>query len=141
MNESEAYRRSYHERALAEYTPGSIVKVGPAYRMGGTYEADGWEGVFTVIRRCSDGPDYYVARGRHQDLNGLDWDGIVHASRLEPVLRCDKEKDCVRQVTHVDHKGHVYCGPHARRKIDGIRPRELRAHEVKQLEQGGTIRY
>lgn len=87
LQESEAYTHPYHVRASATYAPGAIVTVGPAYRMGGTYENDGWEGTYTVIRRCGPpgSPDYYLRRGVHTDLDHSDWHGIVHAARLEPA--------------------------------------------------------
>src|SRR3990167_2877417 len=66
---------------------GTVVVVGPAYRMGGFYVPDGWEGTYTVIRRLPDSrvgmssDDYYLARGI-VPVEGAEWDVIVNRSRL-----------------------------------------------------------
>jgi hypothetical protein len=57
-------------------------------------------------------------------------------------MHCDMEANCKAPVTHVDHKGYVYCESHGkRRRASGIACRKLRPAEVKQLEAGQTIRY
>ena len=67
------------------FTAGTIVTVGPAYRMGGQYVPDGMEGMYTVLRPMADGQgDYYLIRGavRLAGLGEGDWDAIVNESRL-----------------------------------------------------------
>lgn len=88
MTETEAYDRPYSVRILFTYRPGDLVRVGPAYRMGGYYVDDGDEGIYTVCRRIGESSDYKLVRGEWSflsdvDLEDLQWEVIVHASRLE----------------------------------------------------------
>lgn len=89
LTNEEAYGGvSYERRTLATYEPGDVVRVGPAYQMGGTYRADGMEGVYTVVRRLLDTPDWYLAQGVVSVPNfgeGAHWDVICHAARIAPV--------------------------------------------------------
>ena len=65
--------------------PGTIVTVGPAYRMGGQYVADGTEGVYTVLRPMADARgDYYLTCGAVSvaGLSEADWDVIVNEARI-----------------------------------------------------------
>jgi hypothetical protein len=57
-------------------------------------------------------------------------------------LTCDMERSCTRPVTHIDHKGFVYCTPHGeQRRTNGTPCRKLRPGEIEKLESGQTIRY
>jgi len=85
MTNEQAYGyRDYHRRQNTQFQPGDRVTVGPSYRMGGTYSADGCEGDYVVISRLGSGSDYKVARGNNpndcQDSWGYDY--IVTAARL-----------------------------------------------------------
>lgn len=56
------------------------------------------------------------------------------------VIRCDMRTDCDAHVTHLDHKGYVYCSEHAViRRRGGHRVRALRPYESRKLERGETI--
>ena len=48
----------------SKFKIGDLVEVGQAYRGNGRYSNDGWEGLHTVVRVCSDG-FYRLARGDH----------------------------------------------------------------------------
>lgn len=82
----------YNARTQRTFRPGDLVRVGPGYRMGGTYETDGVEGLYWVIDTMLDGRDYYLARRRPgyacppTGRANADWDYIVHASRISPVV-------------------------------------------------------
>lgn len=80
MTEKDAYGdRDHTTRALTKYEPGDRVTVGPGYRAGGLYAADGCEGNYTVVKAIGRN-DYKVSRG---DAVGS-WDLMVCASRLTP---------------------------------------------------------
>lgn len=80
MTEKEAYgNRDYETREETTYFSGDRVTVGPAYRMGGTYEFDGAEGDYTVVASLGDN-DYKVCRGDLFDPS--DYEFIIHSSRL-----------------------------------------------------------
>lgn len=56
------------------------------------------------------------------------------------VLLCDMEHSCVSPVTHLDHKGYVYCADHGYlRKRHRINCRKLRPHELKRLHNGKQV--
>lgn len=79
----------YDARMRRTFKPGDLVHVGPGYRMGGTYQADGTEGLYWVIDMMPDKADYYLARhhsGHPCPPTGRenDWDYIVHTSRISP---------------------------------------------------------
>lgn len=58
------------------------------------------------------------------------------------ALFCDMERGCSEPVTHVDHRGFVYCAKHAaRRKAGGERCRILKVAEIRKLEASQPIRY
>ena len=92
MIESEGYPdgSTYTDRTLRSFEPGEHVKVGPAYRMGGSYVADEHCGEWTVRRRLNvEGcRDYYLLRGwlTRDELEAAEaidqWHVICHASRL-----------------------------------------------------------
>lgn len=71
---------------LLNLKPGDVVRVGPAYRGGNRYEADGCEGEYTVQRALPPG-DYYLVKGLFdvEDVEHVHWDLICHASRLTLV--------------------------------------------------------
>ena len=94
MNQSQAYPdgRTYDQRVSTQYKPGDRVTVGPAYRMGGTYENDGIEGTYSVVSgplaSSGRGNDYKVARhvqGAWERLTVADYDFAVYSSRLSPA--------------------------------------------------------
>lgn len=62
---------------------GDRVSVGPSYRMGGTYQSDGCEGIYFIHKLCSNGLDYYLTRARDDDH----WALVVSVSRLQRVAR------------------------------------------------------
>lgn len=73
-------------RALTEHLAvGELVTVGPAYRMGGAFVPDGFEGEYTVVGVA--GHDYKLVRGdhRHDALaladDGL-WDACINEARI-----------------------------------------------------------
>lgn len=56
-------------------------------------------------------------------------------------LRCDMDRTCGDDVTHIDAKGFVYCTKHgAQRKLD-TRCRKLSAREIVRLENDLPISY
>lgn len=58
------------------------------------------------------------------------------------ILRCDMDKACTADVSHVDHKGYVYCAAHGvQRKTSGIRCRKLTATEIRKLAASEPITY
>lgn len=61
-----------------DFPIGSTVEVGMAYRMGGSFLCDGWEGTWFVLGHCGD-KDLYLAREMGEKS---DWEGIVHVSRI-----------------------------------------------------------
>lgn len=71
------YPLPYDERAAQRFAVGAAVVVGPAYHGRGVYQADGWEGAYTVIDR--DGADHALSA---TDSNREVW---VYASRLMPA--------------------------------------------------------
>lgn len=77
----------YAARCRRTYAPGDLVRVGPAYRMGGTQEHDGHEGLHRICERIGASPDYKLAR---VDRNGRcdpgTWDVIVCAARLDAAV-------------------------------------------------------
>ncbi len=56
-------------------------------------------------------------------------------------LKCDMEKECVSEVTHIGGKGWVYCTKHGEQRKAYGRCRKLRPWEKKRLERGDTIKY
>lgn len=88
MTNEQAYGEwSYGQRALTRYGSGDVVRIGPAYQMGGHYAPDGSEGIYTVIRELpgsesSCGPDYYLARGYWAADSHPHWDVLCKAARL-----------------------------------------------------------
>jgi hypothetical protein len=84
MTEAEAYPNTYLERKNAWYNPGDKVKVGPAFRQGGRYFADGAEGLYTVLCR-EPGDFYFLIKGDIFDLDGWheeDVDASIYVSRI-----------------------------------------------------------
>lgn len=56
-------------------------------------------------------------------------------------LKCDMDKDCTKEVSHIDHKGYIYCTEHGLyRKCWGTNCRKLRPHELKRLINGETVK-
>ena len=79
MTNTEAYGNlSYDQRVSCQYDVGDLVYLGPAYRIGGVYQADGWEGSYIVVK-VQDCGHYRIARG---DVVTDDHDLIIHCSRL-----------------------------------------------------------
>lgn len=76
------YRAPYEMRLQQTFLPGQVVQLGPRYVMGGTYEADGWEGTYIVdepVGRC----DYLL----HPQHPGRGRDGLVaRCTRLQLML-------------------------------------------------------
>lgn len=76
------YRTPYEVRQQQTFLPGQVVQLGPRYVMGGTYEADGWEGTYIVdepVGRCD-----YLLRPQHP---GRGRDGLVaRCTRLQLML-------------------------------------------------------
>lgn len=72
--------------------------------------------------------------------------GVSNAARSQGCdvaksLSCDF-RGCGDPVTHVDHRGFVYCARHAAvRKAGGERCRILKVAEIRKLEAGQPIRY
>lgn len=72
--------------------------------------------------------------------------GVSNAARSQGCdaaksLSCDF-RGCGDPVTHVDHRGFVYCAKHAAvRKAGGERCRILKAAEIRKLEASQPIRY
>ena len=61
---------------------------------------------------------------------------------MSAPLSCDMVNGCESTVTHIDHKGFVYCARHgAQRKTNGTPCRAMRPFEIRKLEDGGTISY
>lgn len=69
MRADEAYplMPNYDSRAMQRFSHGDRVTVGPGYRMGGTYQSDGFEGEYFVVRVCLSGKDYGLARHPQED--------------------------------------------------------------------------
>jgi hypothetical protein len=58
------------------------------------------------------------------------------------ILKCDMTATCADAVTHVDHKGYVYCGAHGvARRASGIPCRKLLVREIAALVAGNPISY
>jgi len=59
----------------------------------------------------------------------------------EHLLKCDGVKDCAETVTHLDHKGFVYCAKHGEYFRDPVyrKVRKLRPHELNRLKRGEQI--
>ena len=58
------------------------------------------------------------------------------------VLRCDMEKECADDVTHIDTKGWVYCEQHGRRRhLQEGNCRVLTLVEHIKLHAGEPINY
>ena len=76
------YRAPYEMRLQQTFLPGQVVQLGPRYVMGGTYEADGWEGTYIVdepVGRCD-----YLLRPQHP---GRGREGVVaRCTRLQLML-------------------------------------------------------
>lgn len=57
-------------------------------------------------------------------------------------LKCDMQKGCDKDVTHIDNKGYVYCTGHGhQRKSGGVPCRQLSSAEIQKLESGRPISY
>lgn len=87
------YMPDYDERLQQTFEPGDIVRVGPAYRQGGSYERDGHEAEYmTVIGPLQGTTDYYLARGyvRADLASKAMWDLLCSASRLDLVERAQR---------------------------------------------------
>lgn len=79
------YRESSWEvRALTEYAPGDLVRVGPQYVGSGRYATSGDEGVYVVLRRISGTADYRLGHvdGRRNEY-GMAWALVCHAAGME----------------------------------------------------------
>lgn len=55
------------------------------------------------------------------------------------ALRCDMERGCAAPVTHLDHKGYVYCTPHGEDRRWHMPCRKLRPHELNRLNRGEPV--
>lgn len=94
ITEKEAYRDPYEVRSRRVFSPGDRVRVGPAWQgaAGGHYVPDGHEGIYYVVEQMPGSCDHKLVRernGRRPMLSAtaVEWDVIVHASRLESAAR------------------------------------------------------
>jgi hypothetical protein len=60
-------------------------------------------------------------------------------SHLNGKLKCDMEKDCAEDVTHIDEKGYVYCHEHGVQRKSWRRCRQLTPKELRQLQAGTPL--
>ena len=69
------------------YKVGAVVRVGKAYVGAGQYQANGSEGLYTVVGVLPPG-DYYLARGDiSHDPQKAFWDVIMHETRITAARR------------------------------------------------------
>ncbi len=57
------------------------------------------------------------------------------------VLQCDYRRECKHPVTHVGHRGFVYCEQDAGNMSGGERTRKLKADEIAKLQLDGLITF
>ena len=57
------------------------------------------------------------------------------------TLKCDMEKDCKENITHIDNKGFIYCQKHGEQRKAYNRCRKLKPSELKKLQSGKPIKY
>lgn len=55
------------------------------------------------------------------------------------TLTCDMVEGCTAPVTHIDHKGFIYCAEHGKQRQTYQRCRKLRPAELKQLQRGEAL--
>jgi hypothetical protein len=55
------------------------------------------------------------------------------------TLSCDMTRDCVREVTHIDRGGYVYCEAHGIQRRASEPCRKLRPAEVAKLARGEVL--
>jgi hypothetical protein len=57
------------------------------------------------------------------------------------AVKCDMKKDCTRPVTHIGHKGYIYCAECAvtRRAGGHERCRKMKAWEVALIHEGKPL--
>lgn len=63
----------------------------------------------------------------------------VESTDKEGNLRCDMVDGCNEPITHIDHKGYIYCNKHGMQRKLSVRTRKLRPSELKQLKAKGSI--
>ena len=70
---------------MPAFKPQTLVRVLPAYRMGGHYEPTGHEGIYTVLG--TEGRDVLLAPGdvREMRLPSADWELAVRETRIRPL--------------------------------------------------------
>lgn len=57
-------------------------------------------------------------------------------------LHCDMKANCMWLVTHIDHKGYIYCDNHAQQRMaSGIPVRKLTLEERSTIADGKQIRW
>lgn len=76
------YRAPYETRQQQKFLPGQVVQLGPRYVRGGTYESDGWEGLYIVDEPV--GRFDYLLRPQHPARGR---EGVVaRCTRLQLML-------------------------------------------------------
>lgn len=56
------------------------------------------------------------------------------------MLHCDMKANCMLLVTHIDHKGYIYCDNHAQQRMaSGVPVRKLTFVERQQIADGKPI--
>lgn len=71
-----------------KFVRGQVVEVTQAYQGAGHFAPDGCEGLYVILRRMADGPDYYLARYQEgmQTPPESEWELICHESRLRAAI-------------------------------------------------------
>ncbi len=55
------------------------------------------------------------------------------------TLLCDMDEACLREVTHIDSNGFIYCTDHGIQRRGWQPCRKLRSHEVNGLKRGKPV--
>lgn len=55
------------------------------------------------------------------------------------TMQCDMNKECKKQVTHIDHRGFIYCEDCAKIRKLSNSCRKLSSHEKKEIEAGKPL--
>lgn len=56
------------------------------------------------------------------------------------ILSCQMRAECLREVTHIDEKGFIYCKEHGKARQYSMRCRKLTKEELTQLENGKPLK-
>lgn len=54
-------------------------------------------------------------------------------------LHCDMTKNCTNPITHIDHKGFIYCETHGIHRQCYTKCRKLKQKELMQLTEGKPL--